>query len=67
MPTLDIAIRKRQKVKVYNIQIDLAKFENLAASFGFFNPSFLESLERAEQDIAKGRTKKLRTFKQLAE
>jgi len=54
-------------VKVYNIQIDLAKFENLAASLGFFNPDFLASLERAEQDIAKGRTKKLKTLKQLAE
>ena len=45
--------------------IDAEKFERLAASFGLFNPDFLKSVNRAENDYHSGRTKKISSLRSL--
>lgn len=51
--------------KKIRIEIDAAQFERLAANLGLFNREFLQSLDRAEREVAKGRVKKLRSLKDL--
>jgi len=47
------------------VEINAEKFERLAANFGFFNPAFLESLNRAEKDCSNGKIKKINSLKEL--
>ena len=47
------------------VELDKIRFERLAASFGFFNPDFLESLDRAEDDYKKGRVRSIKSLKDL--
>lgn len=55
--------RKRHKV---SIELDADRFERLAAHLGLFRKEFLESLERAERDIAQGKVRRLGSLKDLA-
>ena len=64
MASLEFTITQKSPKKV-TIEFDADKFEKLAATFGFFNPEFLKSLDRAEQDIKAGRVKRLRSLKDL--
>ena len=50
MSSLNITIDHKTNRRKILIEMDAEKFERLAASFGFFNPEFLESLDRAEDD-----------------
>jgi hypothetical protein len=47
------------------VKIDASRFERLAAVFGMFNSAFLASLVRAESDYRAGRTKSIRSLKEL--
>jgi hypothetical protein len=51
--------------KRIRIEVDADKFERLAADFGLFNPNFLKSLDRAEDDVRAGRTKKIASLRDL--
>ncbi len=51
--------------KKIRVEIDADKLERLAASLGFFNPDFVESLERAEKDYKAGRVRRVRSLKGL--
>ena len=66
MATLDVTIqpgaKRRRKIRV---EIDTEKFERLAASLGLFDPAFLKSLERAEQDYRKKKLKRISSLKVL--
>ncbi len=66
MSTLDITIKQpaRSPKKVL-VEIGADRFERLAADLGFFNPDFLESLDRAERDYKAGRVTRLKSLKQL--
>lgn len=57
-------IRGRNK---FLIEIDAERFEKLAADLGFFNPDFLQSIDRAEADYRAGRFKKLKSLKELTD
>ena len=66
MNTLAIKIKTNSKQPdKFLIELDAEKFERLAANFGFFNPDFLESLNRAEKDYSSGRIKKINSLKEL--
>jgi len=65
MASLTITIKPRKKEKKIIIEMDLDKFERLAASLGFFNPEFLKSLKKAEKDYKAGRIKKIKSLKEL--
>jgi len=66
MATLDVSIRpgakRRKKIRV---EIDTEKFERLSANLGLFDPAFLKSLERAEQDVRKKKLKRISSLKEL--
>ena len=47
------------------VEINAERFEKLAADLGFFNPDFLESIDRSEADYRAGRFKKLKSLKEL--
>lgn len=51
--------------KRFIVEMDADKLERLAANLGFFNPDFVESLERAETDYQAGRVKKIKSLKVL--
>jgi len=61
--TLMVDVVKRSK-KIA-VEIDAGRFERLAAVFGMFNPGFLKSLARAETDYRTGRTRHVRSLKEL--
>ena len=65
MASLTITIKPYKKEKKIIIEMDLDKFERLAASLGFFNPEFLKSLKKAEKDYKAGRIKKIKSLKEL--
>ena len=66
MPSLKVKIRSsRKQRKKFTVEVDANKFERLAADFGFFNPEFLKSIERAEKDYKMGRAKKINSLREL--
>ena len=66
MVSLDITIKsKPNRARKILVEIDADKLERLAASLGFFNPQFLQSLDKAEKDYKVGRFKKIKYLKEL--
>lgn len=66
MVSLNITIKqKNRRSRKTMVEFDVGQFEKLAAMFGFFNPDFLESLDRAEKDVKAGRVRKIKSFKDL--
>jgi len=66
MSSLTITIKPRaDHPKKILVEMDIEKFERLAADLGFFNPEFLKSLSRAEKDYRAGRFKKVKSLKEL--
>ncbi len=63
-PTITIKTEKEKKGKIL-LELDANKFEKLAAVLGFFNSDFLESLDRAENDYATRRIRKVKSLKEL--
>lgn len=63
MATLTIG-KKNTSHKV-KIEINSEQFERLASSLGFFSTNFLNSLERAEHEVARGKTKHLHSLRDL--
>lgn len=51
-----------QKIR---IEVDKEQWERISASLGFFNKEFLESLERADREVAQGKAKRLRSLRDL--
>ncbi len=47
------------------IEMDVNRFERLAADFGFFNRELLESLERAERQVSQKKIKRLHSLRDL--
>ncbi|MBI5401142.1 MAG: hypothetical protein HZB12_03460 [Candidatus Yonathbacteria bacterium] len=54
-----------RKPKTISVEFDASQFERVAATFGFFNPEFLKSLARSEEDFRKGRVYKFKSLKDL--
>lgn len=57
MTSLPITIRRSRTRSTRSVKLEFnAKtFEELARLLGYYSPEFLQSLERAERDIKKGR------------
>lgn len=60
-----ITVERKPKSKRVIVEIDAEGLERLAANLGLFTPDFLRSLSHAERDIAFGRTKRLRSLREL--
>jgi hypothetical protein len=66
MASLTMTINpKTKRRKNISVELDADKLERLAASLGFFNPDFLDSIDRAEKDYKAGRVKKISSLKEL--
>jgi len=66
MATLDVKIQPGAKrPRKIRVEMDTEEFERLAASLGLFGPGFLESLDRAEHDYRKKRTRRISSLKEL--
>lgn len=65
MNSTTITIKKSKNPKKYLVEIDADKLEKLAINLGWFNEDFLKSLDQAEKDIKAGRTKKIKSLKDL--
>ena len=65
MSTLAFTIKPSVNPHKFTVEIDAIRLERLAANFGMFNPDFIRSLDRSEQDVRAGRVKKLRSLKDL--
>ncbi|MEK7541599.1 MAG: hypothetical protein AAB533_01995 [Patescibacteria group bacterium] len=60
--TIRPPVKRERRVRV---ELDAERFERLAADLGFFTPQFIASIDRAEKEIAEGKTKRLRSLKDL--
>ena len=60
-----ITIERKPKSQRVIVEIDAEKLERLAATLGLFNEEFLNSLSRSERDITLGKTKRLRSLREL--
>lgn len=61
---LGIVKKSRNSKKIF-VEVDAHRLERLADALGFYNPDFLQSLERAEQDIKRGRLTRFHMNKDL--
>lgn len=65
MSSLAITIKPNVGRKKILVELDVDKFERLAANLGFFSADFLKSLDKAEKDYRTGRVKKISSLKEL--
>ncbi len=65
MAILAVKVAEKKQEKTFAVEVSAAKFERLAAAFGFFGKDFLASIARAEKDIYQGKVKKIRSFADL--
>lgn len=64
--SLNITIQSIPKhPKKILVEMDVDKFEKLAASLGLFSSDFIDSLIRAENDYKNKRYKKIRSLEDL--
>jgi hypothetical protein len=60
-----ITVERKPKSKSVIVEIDIDKLERLAASLGLLSSSFLASISRSEKEIGLGKTKRLRSLREL--
>ena len=65
MSNIAIKISSNSKSKKLLVEIDANKLERLASSLGLYNPSFIKSIEVAEQDFRAGRSRLLTSLRKL--
>lgn len=63
--SITLTVKPKQKNKKIIVEMDAGRLERLAASFGFLNPDFLSSLDRAEKDYEAGRYRKIKSLRDL--
>lgn len=63
MATITLATKPKSKRII--VEIDADGLERLAASLGLLSRSFLDSISRSEEEIALGKTKRLRSLREL--
>ncbi|MDO8436400.1 MAG: hypothetical protein Q7S82_03430 [bacterium] len=66
MASLTITIKPRlTHPRKILVEMDVNKFERLAANLGLFSPEFLKSLDQAEKDYETGKIRKIKSLKEL--
>lgn len=65
MAIASMEISIRPNAKRVRVELDAAQFERLAADLGLFSRKFLTSIERAEQEIRRGKARRLRSLRDL--
>jgi hypothetical protein len=65
MKTATLTVSPNPKSEKLRIEIDVEQWERIASSLGLFSKEFLESLGRAEREIAHGRGRRLKSLDNL--
>lgn len=65
MKTATLTISPPSSSKKLRIEIDVEQWERIASSLGLFRKEFLESLDRAEREIAQGKGRRLKSLRDL--
>lgn len=67
MKTLSFIVKpnKLNRKRKFIVEMDASRLERLAANFGMFNPEFLKSIERAEEDYRRGRVYDVKSLEEL--
>ena len=60
-----IAIKTTSVGRKVIVELVFFQLERLASHLGFYNPGFLQSLDRAEQDYKAGRVRKVASLREL--
>lgn len=60
-----LTIEKKPRSGKYIVEIDVRAWERIGAELGLYNHDFIKSLERSELEIALGKTKRLKSFRDL--
>lgn len=63
--SITLTVKPKQKNKKITVEMNVERLERLAASFGFLNPDFLSSLDKAEKDYEAGRYHKIKSLRDL--
>ncbi|MEK7118203.1 MAG: hypothetical protein AAB869_01190 [Patescibacteria group bacterium] len=63
--SLAITVKPKTNKRTFRIEMDADRLERLVANFGLFNPDFLKSIARAEDDYKAGRAKRIRSLREL--
>ena len=63
--SITFAVKQKLKNKKVTVEMDAGRLERLAASFGFLNPDFLSSLDRAEKNYEAGQYRKIKSLRDL--
>ena len=63
--SISLTVKKSSKSRKVTVEMDADRLERLAASFGFLNPDFIKSLDRAEGDYRASRYHKIRSLRDL--
>lgn len=62
---MELPITVTKKEKTFTVEFGQEYWERFAAAMGLFSDEFLESLERAEEDLAAGRVYEITSFTDL--
>lgn len=65
MASLNITIKPREDTRKILVELDANKLEKLVSDLGFFSQDFLKSIDLAEKDYKLGRTKNIKSLKDL--
>lgn len=63
--TQTITIKTTSVGRKVIVELDADKLERLASHLGFYNPDFLQSIDRAEQDYKAGRVREVSSLREL--
>lgn len=62
---MKLPIKIHKKATTFNIEMDVDRFERVAAALGMFGSDFLHSLDQAEKDIKAGRVHKHTSLREI--
>ncbi|OGY99809.1 MAG: hypothetical protein A2945_02325 [Candidatus Liptonbacteria bacterium RIFCSPLOWO2_01_FULL_52_25] len=63
--SINLTVKQKLKGRRVTVEMDADRLERLAASFGFLNPDFIGSLNRAEKDYEAGRYRKIHSLRDV--
>ena len=60
-----LTIEKKPRSDKYLVEIDTQDWERISRDLKMYNPKFLKSIEQSEREIILGKTRRLRSLRDL--
>ena len=60
-----LTIEKKPRSGKYLVEVDVQDWERISRDLKMYNPEFLKSIDQSEREIALGKTKRLRSLRDL--